>query len=164
MRSAKLIIPDAGPLFSFAAIGELNLLFELGIPVFLTDYIEWKTTRSETSTANRIAHWIADNSERVTVIETEAGADRIRKEKANIHDKRKNVGQLSIFEVISNDYIAPGPYIFLFEDEKMQQKAGMTYFDHYPVRLTSIYGFLVALERRGKITNADQVFSQMRGV
>ena len=99
------------------------------------------------------------------IIATESGADRIRKEKAGISDKRKNVGEETVFEAISNEYIGPGPYVFLFEDEKMlRQGAGMTYFDKYPVHLITTYGLLVGLERRGIIPDADAIFARIRGL
>jgi hypothetical protein len=101
----------------------------------------------------------------VEIIATESGADRIRKEKAGISDKRKNVGEETVFEAISNEYIGPGPCVFLFEDEKMlRQGAGMTYFDKYPVHLITTYGLLVGLERRGIIPDADAIFARIRGL
>jgi hypothetical protein len=61
--------------------------------------------------------------------------------------------------------MGPGPYVFLFEDEKMlRQGAGMTYFDKYPVQLTITYGLLVRLERSGVIADADEVFASIRGL
>jgi hypothetical protein len=131
----------------------------------LTDYIEWEATRSGSVTTERIARWIAENKSEVEVVATEGGADRIRKDKAGIFDRRKNMGEESVFEAISNDYIAPGPYVFLFEDEKMlRQGAGITYFDKYPVHLITTYGLLVGLERRGLISDADAVFARIRGL
>lgn len=165
MRHARIILPDASPLFSLAAVDALDLLLKLGMPVVLTDYIEWEATRSGSVTAERIARWIAENKPVVEVVATEGGADRIRKDKAGISDRRKNMGEESVFEAISNDYIAPGPYVFLFEDEKMlRQGAGMTYFDKYPVHMITTYGLLVGLERRGFIPDADAVFARIRGL
>jgi hypothetical protein len=167
MRQCKLILPDASPLFSLVAIDALDLLLLLKMRVVLTDYVAWEATRSGTPTALRIAKWIADHKDdkSVEVIDTEVGADRIRKEKAGIFDKRKDVGEDTIFEAIKNEYVAPGPYVFLFEDEKMlRQGAGMTYFDKYPVQLTTTYGLLVRLERSGLIPDADEVFASIRGL
>jgi hypothetical protein len=165
MRSARFILPDASPLFSLVVIDGLDLLLELGSRVVLTDYVEWEATRSGSATAQRIAKWIADNRGAVEIIPTECGADRIRKEKAGIVDRRKNMGELSVFEAISNDYIGSGPYVFLFEDEKMlRQAAGMTFFDQYPVHQITTYGLLVGLERRGIIPDADELFARIRGL
>lgn len=165
MRQARIILPDASPLFSLAAVDALDLLLKLDMPVVLTDYIEWEATRTGSVTAQRIAKWIAANKFAVEVVATESGADRIRKDMAGISDKRKNIGEQTVFEAVSNDYIAPGAYVFLFEDEKMlRQGAGMTYFDKYPVHLITTYGLLVGLERRGFVPDADKVFARIRGL
>ncbi|MCK9908187.1 hypothetical protein MXD81_03535 [Microbacteriaceae bacterium K1510] len=164
MRLARIILPDAGPLFSLVAIDALDLLLKLDAKVVLTDYIEWEATRSRSATAQRIEQWIAQNPTAVEIIETESGADRIRKDKAGISDKRKNIGEETVFEAVSNEYIGPGPYVFLFEDEKMLRQVGMTFFDKYPVHLITTYGLLVGLERLGIIPDADDLFARIRGL
>ncbi|SFM23270.1 hypothetical protein [Methylobacterium pseudosasicola] len=45
----------------------------------------------------------------------ERGRDRIEKERKGLGDRRKNVGEQTIFEAISSGYVEPGPYLFLFE-------------------------------------------------
>lgn len=165
MRPVRIIFPDASPLFSLACVDALDLLLELDVKVVLTDYVEWEATRSGSASSKRIAAWIAANPKDVEGIPTEVGADRIRKDKAGIEDRRKNVGETTVFEAISNDYVGPGPYVFIFEDEKMlRQGAGMTFFDKYPVHLATTYGLLVGLERRGIIPDADDVFARIRGI
>lgn len=96
---SKLILRDASPLFSLVAIDALDLLLKLKMRVVLTDYLAWEATRSGSPTALRIAKLLADNAadKSVEVIDTEVGADRIRKEKAGIFDKRKDVGEDAIF-------------------------------------------------------------------
>jgi hypothetical protein len=165
MRHARIILPDASPLFSLAAVDGLDLLLKTGLRVVLTDYVEWEATRTGSESAQRISRWIAENKPQVEVIPTECGADRIRKEKAGISDRRKNVGEESVFEAVSNGYIEPAPYVFVFEDERMlRQAAGMTFFDQYPVHMISTYGLLVGLERLGAIPDADVVFARIRGL
>lgn len=165
MRPARIILPDASPLFSLVAVDALDLLLKLGTKVVLTDYIEWEATRNGSATARRIEQWIANNPTAVEIVPTESGADRIRKDKAGIGDKRKNMGEQTVFEAISNEYVGPGPYVFLFEDEKMlRQGAGITFFDIYPVHLITTYGLLVGLERRGIIADADDLFARIRGL
>lgn len=46
----------------------------------------------------------------------------------------------------------------------LQQGAGLTYFDKYPVQITTTYGLLVRLERSGVIADADEVFASIRGL
>lgn len=165
MRPVRFIFPDASPLFSLASVNALDLLLKLDIKIVLTDYIAWEATRSGSASAKLISAWIEANPDRIEIIETEGGADRIRKEKAGIHDRRKNMGENTVFEAISNEYIGHGPYAFVFEDERMlRQGAGMTYFDQYPVHLTTTYGVLVGLERQHIIEDADEVFASIRGL
>jgi hypothetical protein len=81
----KLILPDSGPLFSFAAVdGGLELLLAAGLPIILTDYIYWEATRSGSPTALLIGEWIANHPDGISVTETERGQDRIAREKAGI--------------------------------------------------------------------------------
>lgn len=164
MRQTKVVLPDASPLFSFASIDALHLLQKLEMPIKLTDYVAWEATRSGSDTARRIAQWIADNPTTVEVVSTETGADRIRKEKAGIADRRKDVGEDSVFEAIKNEYVGPGPYVFIFEDEKMLRQVGVSFFDKYPVHMMTTFGWLVALERRGIIPDADALFADIRGL
>jgi hypothetical protein len=162
-RRTRIILPDASPLFSFAAIDALPLLQEAGLPIILTDYIEWEATRSGSETAKRIANWIRSNRQAISVIETETGKDRIQKESAGVPDKRKNVGEQTIFEAVSSGYIEPGPYLFLFEEERLMRGHSVGFFDEYPVHALTTYGFLVGLERMGKIDDADAILAAMRG-
>ncbi|MGY2049134.1 hypothetical protein [Methylobacterium sp. JK268] len=164
MRKARIILPDAGPLFSFAGIDRLDLLVEVGLPIVLTDYIEYEATRSGSVTARRIDAWIGANRPLVTVLPTETGQERIRKEKAGIPDKRKNVGELTIFEAVSNGYMEPGPYVFLFEEERLMRGHTVSFFDEYPVHALTTYALLVGLERARRIPSADAVLADMRGL
>lgn len=164
MRQTKVLLPDAGPLFSLASIDALDLLLKLDIPIRLTDYVAWEATRSGSETAQRIARWIEGNPGIIEVVETEVGADRIRKEKAGIADRRKDVGEDSVFEAVKNEYMGAGPFVFLFEDEKMLRQVGISFFDKYPVHLMTTFAWLVALERRGVIPDADAVFADIRGL
>lgn len=164
MRQIKIILPDASPLFSLASIDALDLLLKLDMPIKLTDYVAWEATRAGSQTAKSIEQWIANNPDMVEVVPTETGADRIRKEKVGIADKRKDVGEDTVFEAIKNEYIGPGPYMFLFEDEKMLRQVGISFFDKYPVHMMTTYGWLVALERRHVIPDADAMFAEIRGL
>jgi hypothetical protein len=92
-----------------------------------------------------------------------AKTDRIRK-KAGVADRRKDVGEDTVFEAVKNEYVGPGPYVFLFEDEKMLRQVGVTLFDKYPVHKMTTFAWLVALERRSIIPDADAVFADSRGL
>lgn len=163
-RRTRLILPDAGPLFSFAGIDGLDLLLRAELPIVLTDYIEWEATKSGSETALRISAWIGANRPMVTVIETESGRDRIDKERKGLGDRRKNVGEQTIFEAISSGYVEPGPYLFLFEEERLMRGHMVGFFDEYPVHPVTTYAFLVGLELRGLIPDAEACLAAMRGM
>lgn len=159
---ARIILPDSGPLFSFAAVdGGLDLLLAAGLPIVLTDYIGWEATRSGSPTALLIRQWIDTHSGSVSVVETERGQDRIAKEAAGLSDKkaRRNVGEQTIFEALSEGDLGEGPFLFLFEEDRFVDPG---FYGRYPVHSVTTLGFLVGLERSGIIPSADAVFRAMR--
>ena len=158
----KIILPDAGPLFSFAAVdGGLDLLLAAGLPILLTDYIEWEAIRSGSATAIKIGQWIAKHPDRISIVETERGQDRIAREKSGTASKkqRHNVGEQTIFEALSEGDVGEGPFLFLFEAVKFVDPS---FYGRYPVHSVTTLGFLVGLERSRIIRDADAVFLAMR--
>ena len=158
----KLLLPDSGPLFSFAAIpGGLDLLLAPGLPVVLTDYIEWEATRSRSTTAQQIRAWIDAHPDAVSVVETELGQARIAREKAGIAAKkdRRNIGEITVFEALATGDVGEGPFLFLFEEDKFVDPG---FYGRHPVHSVTTLGFLVGLERSLIIPDADAVFRSMR--
>jgi hypothetical protein len=158
----KLILPDSGPLFSFAAVdGGLELLLEAGLPIILTDYILWEATRSGSPTAILIGEWVADHPGAISVVETERGQDRIAREKTGVASKkqRRNVGEQTIFEALSESDLGDGPFLILFAEDLFVDPS---FYMVYPVHSVTTLGFLVGLERSRLIEDADAVFKSMR--
>jgi hypothetical protein len=158
----KVLLPDSGPLFSFVAVkGGLDLLLAPGLPVALTDYIEWEATRSGSETAKEIGAWIAGHPDAISVVETELGQARIAREKAGTAPKkdRKNIGEITIFEALATGDIGGGPFLFLFEEDKFIDPG---FYGRHPVHSVTTLGFLVGLERSGIIPDADAIFKAMR--
>ena len=159
MPRVKVVVPDAGPLFSFASIDALELLSKAGLPIVLTDYVEWEATKSGSETAERIRRWIRDEHEAVTVIPTETGAARIEAERKGVAKKRSHFGEITIQDAIADGTLGDGPYLFLFEEKRFIDPG---FFGMHPVHSVTTLGFLVGLERSGLISDADLVFSKMR--
>jgi len=158
----KIILPDRSPLFSFVSVsGGLELLLAPGLPIVLTDYVAWEATRSGSQTAHLIRAWIDGNPDIISVIETELGQARIAREKAGIALKkdRKNIGEVTIFEALASGDVGEGPFLFLFEEDKFVDPG---FYGRYPVHSLTTLGFLVGLERGGRIGDADAVFADMR--
>lgn len=159
---ARILLPDASPLFSFAAVENgLDLILAAGLPVVLTDYIEWEATRSRSASADLIARWISANADRISVIETERGQQRIAMERSGTQPRkmRRNVGEQTIFEAISEGDVGEGPFLFLFEEDQFVDPG---FYGRYPVHSVTTLGFLVGLERSGIIADADGIFRAMR--
>ena len=158
----KVLLPDSSPLFSFVAVpGGLDLLLAPGLPVILTDYIEWEATRSGSETAKTIRAWIASHPDELTIVEMELGQARIAREKSGAAAKkdRRNIGEVTVFEALASGDIGEGPFLFLFEEDKFVDPS---FYGRHPVHSVTTLGFLVGLERSGIIANADAVFAAMR--
>jgi hypothetical protein len=158
----KVLLPDSSPLFSFVAVqGGLDLLLAPGLPILLTDYIEWEATRSGSETAKSISAWIVGHPDKISIVETELGQVRIARERAGIASKkdRKNIGEITVFEALASGDIGDGPFLFLFEEDKFVDPS---FYGRHPVHSVTTLGFLVGLERSGIIPDADAVFKAMR--
>ncbi len=158
----KVLLPDSSPLFSFVAVpGGLDLLLAPGLPVVLTDYIEWEATRSESETAEAIRAWIAGHPDEISVVETELGQSRIAREKAGLalRKDRKNIGEITVFEALATGDIGDGSFLVIFEEDKF---VDASFYGRHPVHSVTTLGFLVGLERSGIIPDADAVFKAMR--
>lgn len=158
----RIILPDSGPLFSFAAVTDgLDLLLAPGLPVVLTDYVAWEATRSLSESAQAIRAWIAAHPDMVSVIETELGQFRMARERAGLapRKERRNVGETTVFEALAEGDLGEGPFLFLFEEDKFVDPG---FYGRHPVHSVTTLGFLVGLERSGLIADADAVFAAMR--
>ena len=158
----KVMLPDSSPLFSFVSVsGGLDLLLAPGLPIVLTDYIEWEATRSGSETAKTIRAWIDGHPDEIRVVETELGQARIAREKTGVASKkdRKNIGEITVFEALATGDVGEGPFLFLFEED---QFVDPSFYGRHPVHSVTTLGFLVGLERSRIIPDADAVFKAMR--
>lgn len=158
----KVLLPDSGPLFSFVSVeGGLDLLLSPGLPIVLTDYIEWEATRSGSDSAKEIKAWIAGHRNQITIVNTELGQARIARELTGTVSKkdRRNIGEVTVFEALATGDVGDGPFLFLFEEDKFVDPG---FYGRHPVHSVTTYGFLVGLERSGIIAAADEIFQAMR--
>ena len=158
----RILLPDAGPLSSFVAVPQgLDLLLAPGLPIRLTDYVRWEATRSGSGTARQIEAWIDGHPGEVEVVETELGQARIAKEMAGTATRkdRRNIGEVTIFEALATGDMGPGPFLFLFEEDRFVDPS---FYGTHAVHSVTTLGFLVGLERSRIIPDADEVFRAMR--
>jgi len=170
-QRVSLIIPDTSPLISLAyatvaakdGTNYLDLLLAAGLPIYVTDQIKWEATRLK-STGNPIAKcidgWFANHPE-VQEAPTKIGAIRAAAEASNTLSKKtlEDLGEESSLEAIKSGSIPAGPYMFLFEEDRL---ADPSFFGIYAVHVVSLYGFLVGLERSKIILSADAVLHAIR--
>jgi hypothetical protein len=170
-QRTSLLIPDASPLISLAQASEsssdgteyLDLLLKPGLPVYVTDQVLWEATRLKTfghPVASRIDHWFGQHGE-VKSVPTKIGAMREAADKAGTltKDMLEDQGEESVLQAIRSGLIPAGPYLFLFEEDRL---ADPSFFGIYPVHVVSLYGFLAGLERAKIIASADAVLGQIR--
>ena len=108
-----------------------------------------------------IRHWIDAHPDAIRVVETERGQDRIARGKSGgvSRQVRRNVGEQTIFEALSEGDLGAGPFLFLFEEDRFVDPG---FYGRYPVHSATTLGFLVGLERSGVLPDADAVFRAMR--
>jgi hypothetical protein len=157
-----LLITDSSPLFSFSYGDCLDLLILPGLPVFLTDQVRWEATRSGNEISRRIAGWLLRADRAVTEVETVIGRLRAAAEASGRMDRRsmQNLGEESVLSAIRTGALPLGPYLFLFEEDRLVDPS---FFGRYPVHIVSTMGYLVGLERSGLIGDADAVLARIRG-
>ena len=170
-QPVSLILPDTSPLISLAQASgamkdgpnELDLLLKPGFPIYVTDQVRWEATKLKVSghpIATYIDQWFTRHPE-VLEVPTKIGTMRAAAEASGTLNKKmlEDLGEESVLEAIRSGSIPPGPYMFLFEEDRL---ADPSFFGVYPVHVVSLYGFLVGLERRKIIGSADSVLHAIR--
>ena len=114
----KIVVPDAGPLNTFAAAGMLHLLLAPeNCRLVLVDEIEREIVSRETE----LATFITDNKARIDVVETATGrgAEALR---ALGQTPGRNVGELAIVEFVMyqvDEVLGNSPALVIYEDKKL---------------------------------------------
>jgi hypothetical protein len=166
-----LLIPDASPLISLgqASVSSrdgteyLDLLLKAGLPVYVTDQVRWEATRLKAfghPIASHVDLWFERHPE-VENVTTKIGKMREVAEKAGTltQEMLEDQGEESVLQAIRSGLVPAGPYLFLFEEDRL---ADPSFFGIYPVHVVSLYGFLVGLERAKLISSADTVLQRIR--
>lgn len=167
----SLLLPDTSPLISLAqatvqrndGVDYLDLLLEADLPIYVTDQVKWEATKLKKGghpIASAIDAWFTRHPE-VHEAPTKIGAMRAAAEAAGVLNKKmlEDQGEESVLQAIRSGAIPAGPYLFLFEEDRL---ADPSFFGIYPVHVVSLYGFLVGLERSRIIPSADAVLNAIR--
>jgi hypothetical protein len=160
-KKVSLLLPEVSPVISLAHGGEdcLDLLLKAGLPIVITDQVLYEATHGHKDgfpDASAVREWYEKHKAKIKVVKTKIGEARAELMNVGKYDHKKfaNQGEASVLQAMNDGKIKPGPYLFLFEEEKM---ANPSYFGAYPVHLISTYGFLVGLERAKIISSADDI-------
>ncbi|GKQ53498.1 hypothetical protein [Bradyrhizobium sp. Ce-3] len=167
----SLLIPDASPLISLGQASVtsqngteyLDLLLKAGLPVYVTDQVRWEATRLKAfghPIASHVERWFERHPE-VENVTTKIGKMREAAENAGTltQDMLVDQGEESVLQAIRAGLVPAGPYLFLFEEDRL---ADPSFFGVYPVHVISLYGFLVGLERAKLVSSADMVLQSIR--
>jgi hypothetical protein len=156
---SRLVIPDAGPLFSLAAGDLLDLLshFRVGI----TDMVKEETIdrgliAGASIEAKRILAYYNANAAQIEIFDTQVGATIKAARAVNpAYKTPKNIGELSIQSMLIDLQLmsSGNPPVVLFEDSWfLNNAAGLA----KPCILISTQAFLGYAERKRWIKSAER--------
>ena len=153
---SQLLIPDAGPLFSLAAGGLLELL--LHFRVVITDVVKMETIdrglgADGSDEASSLARFYRIHQEHISVERTQVGHLIELARKQDVNAPLSNAGELSIQSLVLHLAAVkrPAQTVVLFEDGWFLRN--QTSF-HPSCVLLSTAGFLEAAESLGLIASA----------
>lgn len=156
----RIIIPDAGPLFSLAAGGMLDLL--LNFDIHITDVVRSETINKGTSAkpsdeASVLLDFFNRNSANITTIETQIGKD-LKAGHASL--TAPDLGEKSIQSYLINLGRKPGDEvpIVVFEDGWFQKNEPSIYKDCFLLSTIDLFGLL---EEMGCIPSAEAALESL---
>ena len=150
-----VLLPDAGPLITLAYADSLDLLFRPAWSVALVDMVLHEVTRNQTSTSEKLRHWV--ETHQLPVLQTKIGQHYQQSLSASSDVPRKsNLGELVIQESMNGFVLASPPKtgVFLFEDHKIA-RASFLLPDN--CRKVSTRAFLQFLEQKGWLASATEI-------
>lgn len=160
----RLIVQDAGPLFSLAAGDALETL--LDFEFLITDVIKTETIdrgrRAGASVeARTLYNFYRHDAEQITIRETQFGGLLAAARRASPRSKFRNAGELSIQSLLIELAEDPGQWeaIVLFEDNWFVRHAVSFPPQCRPLGTSA---FLTVLERLGFIDSATEVMARIQ--
>lgn len=155
-NAVQLIVPDATPLVTLAAAGELDLLLRPGVPVIVPDGVKWETTRFPDKLGGQdIVDWLKVNADTVRIAPTrefENFSILIREGVKRV----PNLGERCALEVVNDAIAGPDPKrsILIYEDSDVP---GLIVLRPERVSSLTTAEFLDGLEAARLIQSADRI-------
>lgn len=158
----SIIITDSGPLITLAIAESLDALFLPNLPVIVPDMVRHEVIQDLSKPgAGLVAEWIRHNDpHRLTVCPTEVFEEFMLLRSMNPATKTKNRGEQAAAEVLARELEGTDfGAVLLFEDSAVRKTNFLTRLPDCVV-VTSTSEFLVGLESRGLLENAQSILDQ----
>ncbi|HMK89240.1 MAG TPA: hypothetical protein VK446_06360 [Methylocystis sp.] len=164
-KMLDLVIPDAGPLITFALIDRLDLLDRFNCAVMITDMVSEELLRGPAHAPDKAVfeQWFARRGNRLQTVDTtygdmwEALDESARRKIKRLHP---GAGKLSIREFTDKvEGVIPttDQVLVLFEEDSVKRM-------HFGPQLHLLHTFalLAALENLGVVASADDLVDEIR--
>jgi hypothetical protein len=159
-----LVIPDSGPLITFALIDRLDLLDRFTCAIVVTDMVAEEVLRGSDAAVDkaRFQRWFEGRGNRIQTVETTYGMmwkALSPEDQQRIKRQRPHAGELSIQEftdTLRDTLPASDQVLVLFEEDAVKRKAFGAH-----VHLIHTYAFVRALEELQFIPSADALYEEV---
>ena len=156
------MVPDAGPLISFAKADRLDVILLLGFPIYVVDQVRFEVTRNKQfPDAVRIEKFVRDHPGIVHEFSTAVGQAAAQR-RAQGEVRQPGQGEAAIAEfLVRLDEVTgdpSAPVLLLFEDSDIL-KSRLLISDN--VHAVSTLGLLRGLEHRRLIPSAEDLWRQI---
>lgn len=159
MTQVVIVVPDAGPLISFANAARLDLLIALKLPVYVMDQVYWEVTRNpEKPDSKTIAAFVAAHSDLVHIVETETGENaRFAREAGHVGRRQSSLGEAAISEFLMGfeARFADTAALLIYEDSDFTRRRVIVPDN---VHIVSTKSFIYGLQDRKLVDDAAAIW------
>jgi hypothetical protein len=156
-----VIIPDAGPILTLAGVERLELLTLFDAPVTVVDQVIDEVCRPANDPDGRVAAWLAENGDRITIVETFVRAGFLARSAKNSREPKGGLGELAVEEYAITLSRTKGPSfipLVLFEDpDVLELKLARL----KSVHLLNTAAWLLGLDEAGIIADGRALLAQI---
>ncbi len=157
-KTYTIIVTDTSPLITLSLAGELDILLKPDIQVYVPDAVYFEATQPRSKKgASRITGWFNQNLDRVHLVATETGVDRIRRlEEGRPVNGLGEAASLEVLDILLKKD-PTGSAILIFEDSDIAKRRAVI---DERVSLLSTGDFLRVLENAALIQSSDYILDK----
>jgi hypothetical protein len=152
-----VIIPDASPVLTLARIDRLDLFDTFSAPIQIVDQVHYEITKVANDPEGRVAAWLKQSGNRITIVETNVGVGFQIRRSRNPKTPGGNLGEIAVDEYATHLALTASPTfvpLVLFEDPDVLE----TRIARLPrVHLLNTAAWIRALADEGVIQDGLQV-------